>query len=171
VSANAFRIAVLDETSSESGTREIPIIQGQQNSVSQIVQEIERVASPLRAHFVSAESAAQVLAKMDPNVAQWLKTRFSLTDLKFLFRSVAGPDEDEFFGSVSSPPERTVRHAEWLLLALAFFEPANGLKTADLTRGLRELQIAKSTVLAGSPPRSTEPVVDQKIVAGGGVAL
>jgi Novel STAND NTPase 1 len=173
-SPNGFRLVFLNQIASDKDTHEIVVAQDKQQTIARIIHEIEYSSSAFRTHFITAESTARLLASADPNFVRWLKTQFSETDIKLLLRSVVEPSDEEVKrdGRVRlgetflSPPGKTIRHAEWLLPALAFFEPATGLDTLQLTHALRDLQIAKLHVLTRSSAQAPQAKVDQTLAAG-----
>jgi hypothetical protein len=155
VSAGTFRVALVNQDSKNDETQEI-VASDESKLVPEIIAKIEDAAVRLRPFFITAESVAGLLKSVDKPVAEWLKTKFSITDLKLILRSIVAPDASEVQGAARSPG-KTIRNVEWLLPALVFFEPASGLDSKALARALWDLQMAKELNLAGptQPTRSS----------------
>lgn len=123
---NAFRIELLDQTIDSENAQ--PIETTPDVALERLAQELDWRVRLLRQRWLSTELASRLLLDVDESTQNWLNQRYSLTDLKLIFRGVVAPTPSEqqaqpWIGDAlpPNPPERSLRTPGWLLGSLVFW--------------------------------------------------
>jgi hypothetical protein len=106
--------------------------------VAQLDDELEKRAGL----WVDAPLVDRLLMTSPPHLNDWIRERYTTTDLKLVLRAVVEPDRGR-----EGP--RSLRHASWLLASLAFWSVVErGDAPEDIATRLRETQAARADVAA-----------------------
>ncbi len=149
---NGFRIVLLNESKRDPTNRSVS--SSPELALSHVIANLHSRLGRNRSRFVMAEDVEGWLSEVPDELRGWLMERYSLTDLKLIFRAVVAPTEAEldcfsFDHRHCMPreqrlPEQTLRYPAWLLGALVFWTNAVGdVGLEGISRGLRDTQKAR----------------------------
>ena len=120
-----FRVEVLGDT--QEGAP--PVIARQDDPIGTLMETVGPRVATWRANWLGAEDVAALLESVEPALGDWLRARYSLTDLKLLFRAVLvptpqSPSERSAITDGNTAPvlaEQTLRYQNWLMRSLLFW--------------------------------------------------
>lgn len=149
---NEFQIVLLNESPKDPTKRIVP--SSPDLALPQVIAALHSRLDRNRSRFVTAEDVEGWLAQVPGELRGWLMERYSLTDLKLIFRAVVAPTQAELdcFGTAPEHcmarekrmPDQTLRHPSWLLGALVFWTNAAGAMDLEgIAQGLRDTQGAR----------------------------
>jgi tetratricopeptide (TPR) repeat protein len=151
VEPSQMRIEVLNQTIDNEDAKPFSA-EPPKSLVDLFIDRLAFRAQALLPLWVDAEKADRIVYdELKINLDEWIRSRYSLTDLKVLFRKMIMPPlaaTDALLASpegtwVDLPPQNSIRHADWLLGSLVFWEQQIDLRDPDeVVNVLRETQKA-----------------------------
>jgi hypothetical protein len=168
---DAFRIELLNQTQENLDAAPIKP-RAPEDAVKEVLNELPRRLLTLRSWWITADYLDEHLGPSKESNERseskefkaWLLSRYTLTDIKMLLRSVVAPTDAELeafsSGGVDSAlrfnvPGQSLRQLDWLLASLAFWSQAHDrLDTAQLAMALRDTQAGRLAPSLPSPPDS-----------------
>jgi tetratricopeptide (TPR) repeat protein len=161
IPANAFRIEVLNQGKKHPLAARIRV--GKDKSLDRLSSALVFRMEVNRIHFLSAEDVNHELKNLKPGVQSWLRTRYSLTDLKLLLGAVLNPSKQELLHlalalkaktpeeAFQVPPEQSICHPDWLLASLVFWSQVpDSQSPINMVNDLRKTQSARLLVKPAS---------------------
>ncbi|MEJ2071683.1 MAG: hypothetical protein P8X58_14995 [Syntrophobacterales bacterium] len=162
LTGNTLRVELMNQTTQHSHADVFQV--DQEDALKQLAAALTFRLDSYRIHFLNAEQVRKILDDLNPAVRSWLQTRYSLTDLKLLLRTVINPSAEElkyrkkmFAKGVLDqtrgiPDGSTIRQPGWLLASLVFWSQVDDyLYLRDMAADLRKTQHARLNAKTVSP--------------------
>ena len=159
-----FRIEILDQQKGSKDDMLKPTKMRSDQAIKQLVGELQWRLTAFRAWWLTPEYVRSLLDSLPGGLRKWLESRYTLTDLKLILRSVIAPGDDELAayreGQTGDAirrvsPEQTLRNLQWLLGSLPFWtQVIDPLDAEEVVQALQDTQ--RSRISPPAVPKETE---------------
>lgn len=134
-----FSLVMLDQPNTDKDAE--PIDTERDRAVNRFIDALAFRSQAFRTYWVDSEFVEWQLSLLDQDLRDWLRSRYSLTDLKILLRHVVYTPDGEH---IPASAQNSIRHLPWLLGSLVFWtQVEDRLDAVSLSKRLRDTQQAR----------------------------
>ena len=149
LSSHSFRIKFLDQRIEEVSPK---LVSQDDQALPEIMEALHLRCAANRTSWLSPEHVYVFMKPLPSKLRSWLDERYSLTDLKIIFRVLLDPPEPEEANLLAG---QTVRYPSWLLGSLIFWTNLpDSRKVKQISSKLRDTQLARLKQTSAEIPRS-----------------